>query len=131
VALTLKQQIAADVADVFLNEDEFAESLVFQPQGGQDRPIVGSVDQATEHPDTGMGGIDRVERIEVFVSRDEDDEMTGGVATVQIGDRLKRTVNGIEQVYGFTGEILDEDDNSWTLVFERAVPFEVGGNRQR
>ncbi len=39
--MTLKETIASDITDVFLNTDEFADSAVWPPKGGAAQPSVG------------------------------------------------------------------------------------------
>jgi hypothetical protein len=128
MTLTLKQQIAADVPAVFLNEDEFGEGLVFLPKGGPPRTIVGSVEDATSYPDN-ADGVMEATRLEIFVSRDRDDEETGGIDAIAIGDGIRRATDPEAHVFAFTGDILDADESSWTLVFQRVADYELGGNR--
>lgn len=38
---TVKETIASDISDVFLNTDEFADSAVWTPAGGASQPAIG------------------------------------------------------------------------------------------
>lgn len=125
---TLKQQIAADVPAVFLNADEFAEQLVFLPKDGPPRNLLGSVEDVTDYRDN-ADGIMQATRLEIFVSRDREHADTGGIDAIVPGDGVHRASDPEGVAYAFTGDILDADEASWTLVFQRVADYELGGNR--
>ncbi len=133
---TLREQIQADVGDVLLNTDDFAESCTYLPKSGDARSIVAVVEEGGIEADE-MSGVQLVSTVTVFVSRDE----TTGIDAPQLGEQLCRESDHLAdgspdplKLYSYSG-IVDESDDamaaSWTLVFTRKRPFEKGGNRLR
>lgn len=128
--MTLRDLIKDDLEDVFLQVNEFAESVAYVPADGRQRRTV----KALCEPDSAFGEdgstLADKEQVAVLLSRDQDHAVTGGVATPLPGDRLVRTVDGEERTYTWTGVIQDDDAvaGRW-LIFTRDVPYRIGGNR--
>lgn len=120
--MTLREQIAADVAAVHINTADFAESLTYVPNGGTARTISGVVDEGGDFAEQ-QHGIDEVETLEVFVSRDS----TTGIDDPQLGDRVRRAIDSDAKWYSYSGRKTDVDESAWTLIFERRVADKHGG----
>ena len=124
--MTLKAQIEADVDAVFLQTDDHAETCTYFPNGGNSRSIVAVVDEDSTDTDEGMD-MWRVERLQVFVSRDADD----GISDPQLGDGIRREDDTDDKVYSYAGIRSEADQFAWTLDFTRKVPLERGGHRMQ
>lgn len=61
--MTLKNQMATDAVTVFLNEDEFAESIVYMPREGGQRTISAIVNRS---PPADMNGVPYAQAIPVY-----------------------------------------------------------------
>lgn len=94
--MTLKASIKADALTVFLNEDEFAESIIYRPRGGGTRTIKAIVDR--DPPSYWSTGevVSPSFRIQVKNS------CTTGIASHELdtgGDfvNLRKKINAVEQ----------------------------------
>lgn len=126
--MTLRAQITADVAKVFLNTQEFAETCRYYQKCGNKRNVVAVVDELGSFVEDQIGKKSE-EFIDVFVSRDG----TAGIDEPQLGDALHRLEvdeDTPDKGYAYTGEKSDVDENAWTLRFKRKIPYKTGGNRQ-
>lgn len=122
---TLREQMTTDVANVLLNSDELAVSVVYRPRGGASYSVkaVISGDQgyeASENTDSVTADL------KVFVSRststDAATQTTIGIPSPQIGDVIAvQYTDDVERHYTFTGEASDVTPESWTLHFTRHV----------
>lgn len=134
--MTLREQIHADVEDVFLNVDDFGETFYYLPAGGTRRTIVGTVTrERSEVIEASQGTWQKRHELEVFVSRDS----TTGINDPQAGDALWRKSEGTSDPQGFSysnmTEERDENDgtayagqgNGHTLLFLRYTPHKHGG----
>ena len=133
--MTLREQIHADVEDVFLNVDNFGETFYYLPAGGTRREIVGVVTRERSEVVETQGGMQTRHELEVFVSRDS----TTGIDEPKTGDALWRKSLGTSDPQGFSFglavEERDENDgtsnageaNGHTLLFLRYTPFKHGG----
>lgn len=133
--MTLKAQIHSDVADVFLNVNDFGETFTYCPVGGSRRDIVGVVAfEQTEVIETQAGKQNR-HTLQLFCSR----SATTGIDSPQLGDGLWRKSADDTDGFAFGGmaEERDENDgtsyageyNAHTLLFIRYTPFKHGGSR--
>ncbi len=112
---TLKQQITADVSDVFLDTDEFAETVTYIPASGAAVSITVVIEESDEFLDVeGRAVFDEV--ILVFTSRN-----SSGIASPVLGDGLKRsaTEDPEQRLYGYMGQKEDPERDSWWLMFKR------------
>jgi len=113
---TLKQQITADVAGVFLDTDEFAEEVTYIPADGAEVSITVIIEEEDEFLDENNRSA-FVEYIRVFAKRATAD----GIKSPTIGDGIKRsaTEDPGQQVYGYTGQREDPERDTWWLLFKR------------
>lgn len=115
MANTLKQQITADVPGVFLDTDEFAESVTYIPDSGAESTITVIIEETDEFLDIeGRSVFDEV--ILVFTSRD-----SSGIADPVLGDGLKRSAaeDPSQRTYGYMGQKESPERDSWWLMFKR------------
>jgi len=132
MALTLAQQRLADV-DLFLNEEEWAERVLFYPAGGgATRSLVVLVRHRREAEDAEL--VDRdVERIDVWCTK-QPGHAKGGIAsptkTSLTADALQRDGDGDADRYVFTGACVDHGAY-WQLTFERPRVRALGTERTR
>jgi hypothetical protein len=127
--VTLREQITADVSSVFLNDEDFAETLIYKPACGGSRTITGVVDEDGTYPEL-ANEKDSIEFLSVFVSRDA----TNGIDNPQLGDRISRVIDGEgneAKAYTYLGEKAEVDENAWTLKFTRQYTVLKGGNRRQ
>jgi hypothetical protein len=124
--MTLREQIADDIARVFTRLADFGEPATYVPKGGQARPIVAVIDFDDTLQDGQGNHLNKIEVLRVLVSRDP----TSGIDSPQFGDALARDGDDPDlKAYSFTGEITDSDDAAWTLTFVRNLKDTIGGNR--
>jgi hypothetical protein len=81
---TLDDDISDDVGAVFLNDEEFAEDVVFTPQNGAARTITAIVEQQMSPLKDGRAEQERVNHIRVTCR----DDATEGIHEVNLVDRL-------------------------------------------
>lgn len=127
--MTLRDLMTSDIEDVFLNTDEHAEEVTYVPADGSRRRTIRAIcnlDSAIAEDGSTLG--DRTQ-LEAFISRDQDNDTTGGVTKAMPGDQLIYTGDE-ELTFTWTG-VQQEDDGQaarW-LLFTRNVPYRIGGNR--
>lgn len=111
---------------MFLNADDFAETLVFLPKGGDSREIVGVADRTRDTIET-PDGLKVREFLVVECLRS-----STGIPAISHGDGIRRATDPEWKVYSYEGgadEDLPDDEMLWTLTFVRDRPYEIGGNR--
>jgi hypothetical protein len=115
MANTLKQQITADVAGVFLDTDEFAEAVTYIPASGSEVSITVIIEEEDEFLDENQRAADH-EFIRVFTAL-----TSAGIKYPTLGDAIKRSATEDEgqRLYGWTGQREDPERDSWWLVFRR------------
>lgn len=122
--MTLKTQIESDVSAVFLETDDFAETVTYIPKGGKDRSVKAIVDRSVR-PVQDQFGIWQDRVAEVLVSKDA----TDGIAAIpEYGSSLVTSDLADGETYSFEGTIVDEDAAAWTLEFVIHDPKRRGGN---
>lgn len=124
MTLSFRDMQDADLENVFLNTNEYAESLYYCPKGGTRRTIAGSVEEIGSFPDED-GGKFSLEYLDIMVRR----HATEGIDEPQLGDAITRLIDDPDKGYSYTGEKSDVDVNCWTLRFVRKVPYKLGGSR--
>lgn len=133
--MTLRTLMESDVAEVFLQGDDFAEACTYCPAGGgANRTVYAVVEErgAYQSDETGLAN---TEILAVMVSRDPDTTNAdgtalGGIDDPQLGDGLRRASDQADKFYAYSGEKEDVDDYAWTLIFTRDVIVRHGGSYQ-
>lgn len=133
--MTLREQIHDDVAEVFLQTDDFGETFYYLPKDGTRREIVGVVcGERSEVIETSTGEMLQ-KMLQLFVSRDSSD----GIDSPKVGDALWRKSEGTtpRNAWSFSRQVEDGDehdgvayageDNAYVLLFVRNVPVSHGG----
>jgi len=114
--------VAADIANVFTNSDEFGEVLSYCPKGGTARDVAGVVDDEGDYPD-GAYGQSRQEFLDVTIARTDT-----GIIDPQLGDKISRADG---RAFSFSGQTMKADSAAWTLRFTRNIPAKHGGQQSR
>lgn len=124
---TLRSVIAADVESVFLDTDEFAESVTYTPAaGGGARTITVVIEEVgTFRTDDNM--VSTMDEIIVVAQRDPSATM-GGIDRPRLGDTILRsaTEDPEQRPYAFSGEIEDSEPDTWSLKYIRHRIVQVG-----
>lgn len=112
---TLKQQITADVAGIFLDTNEFAETVTYIPAGDSGVSITVIVEESDELIDVAGRTVDE-EMISVFTAR-----TSAGIQNPATGDAILRSVteDPEQRVYGYMKQREDPERDSWWLLFKR------------
>lgn len=120
--MSLADQIAADVVDVFLETEDFAESIRYFPKGGAERGITVvrvtlSLYRAQRQRQMAEDAHHLREENELafFVSRDPE----GGMPDPRIGDAIRISTDGPDERWDFLS-IEDSDLCSFIVVFRKA-----------
>ena len=121
--MTLREQMAADVAGVFLNDEEHAESVTYTPANGVARTITAIVNEDGGLEDQDGRLADRIYAW-VFVARSG----TTGIDDPQVNDTLAVTRGGEEVRFTYAGGVSDADDSGWWLRFSRQKNKRYGRN---
>lgn len=123
--MTFKDLIASDVANVFMDTDEYAEPVTYTPDGGSAVTVDAVVNVGGKSEDPTVGGTESISVIEVNLPRD---------ATTGIADpSLDATITHNSLDYKVT-EILGQDDDMTRLSCVRIVPVDrhkEGGYRKQ
>lgn len=115
--MTLKSQMLTDASSVFLNSDEFAENIQYQPYGGSVRNIRAIIVNEGKEPRGEDVSRTFEEVMEIFVSKDS----TQGVGTVTAGYDivwLPASVPGRTNRY-YVSAIKSVDTGMWHLELKR------------
>lgn len=128
--MTLKSQINADVANVFLDINDFSETFYYLPAGGTRREIVGTIcGERSEVIETQSGDMMQA-MLQLFVSRDS----TTGIDAPKVGDAIWRKSEGTTptKAWSFSQQVEESDEsddavNAHVLLFVRNVPYKHGG----
>jgi hypothetical protein len=97
-------------------------TLSFLPKGGSARDIdaIAIHSDVTQLAET-KAGLFWEDGILVSATKDP----VRGIDAIKLGDGVKFNNRG----YSFSGQILDELSDSWTIRFVSRRPYELGGNR--
>lgn len=114
--MTLKTRITSDYA-VFLNSDEFAESISYTPTGESAKSIKAVVVRENVNPDTQTQGRVMQRECELYIATDS----TAGVETVTKGaDTASFPVHyGGSNVTWQVADVIGKDDGIWHLRMTR------------
>lgn len=129
--MTLREQIAEDLESVFLNTDDFADSVTFYPKNGTPRTVVMLVDVRRDFRESEPGLV-TVEVAECRCLRDPNNASKGGVDNPQIGDGilLSTEADPSQRKFGYVGIATEISASDWVLHFSRDVLFRQGGGQQ-
>ena len=124
---TLKDDLATDFENVFLNENEFSEWVTYYPVSGPSRRILVNVTKPKADVND-QGDIEaRDESISVECRKTETGTKGGVTSPVRDGSRADTLVRGSEtDRYAYTGTVESETPHSWRLLFRRLRPTRVG-----
>jgi hypothetical protein len=125
---TLKDDLASDFENVFLNENEFSEWVTYHPAyGGPSRRILVNVTKPKADVND-QGDIEaRDESISVECRKTETGTKGGVACPVRDGSRADTLVrDGETDRYAFTGTVENETPHSWKLLFRRLRPTRIG-----
>lgn len=132
--MTLKTQIASDFAAIMLNTDEFAELFTVYPSGGGESRVITAIGERTRRDDPRRRVAADLDELRLQCFKDET-EAKGGISQASIDAKdLHNCLHVLPNdeldsetaQYAFTGEIDDEEDSHWTLIFSRSKPHRVG-----
>ena len=126
--MTLKTLIAADVYDVALNEDEFAEAVAYTPVKGKKRTVIVLIQADFAYAEEGTRTETR-EDISVQVGRDET-HAKGGINEPKVGDIILRAVDvdPSQRPYAYMGNVDAIEPNEWIMQYTRHTVAEQGIN---
>jgi len=112
---TFADDLAADLANTFLNANEFGETVTFVPKHGPARSITVAVQYSGQSREQA-----HVEILEVLVARDEA-ATPGGIARPLVGDQIRRSAtndhDASRRPYTFSGEIIEDTPQAWMFRF--------------
>ena len=120
VSNSFRDMLAHDVANVFLNTNEFAETATYLPREGGPREVAGIPEEDGNFAQSETS-IERVESLRWFCSRGTD-----GITDPQLGDKL-RLSDG--RTFTFSGDTSQADNASWWVHFERRIPNRLGAGQ--
>ena len=127
--MTFKEQVEADVAAVFLNEDEFAESITYTPTGGVARTILAIVDRQDETIEYRDGGQVRVRVREIHVA----DHATTGIDYDSLAlqtDTVTITDDSASELWPIL-EVVDRELGMFGVRVERVIRDEISADGHR
>ena len=117
--MSFKDQLAVDAANCVLNGNEFAESVVYTPYGGQARTIKVIIERRRLIPSNQDANRVLTGTVEIHVARDA----VFGVLSVNKGasaDQVVLTeVIGGASVTFFVADILAQDEGMWHLLLQK------------
>lgn len=121
--MTLREQMQADVAAVFLNTDEHAELITYRPARGEPREIAAIVNEDVLSPGQ-EGLLEREHSFYILAARDG----TTGIDSPQAGDTISFTRGGLVIVARWAGDSPDADPFSSWHRFTKVSTERMGGN---
>jgi hypothetical protein len=115
--MAFKDNLAQDVAETFLNSDEFAEEITYTPKGGAAKVIKALVNRKRIDPAYEDAGRVLLNQCEIFIANDE----TSGVASVNKGEDLVSLaeVIGGAVIDWVVADILGQDEGVWHLLLQK------------
>ena len=117
--MAFKDQLAVDAANCVLNGNEFAESVVYTPYGGQARTIKAIVERRRLMPSNQDANRLLTGTVEIHIARDA----ALGVYSVNKGANadqvvLPEVIGGVAVTY-FVADILAMDEGMWHLLLQK------------
>lgn len=113
----LKDQLAVDMVNVFLNENEFAEWIAYTPAGGIEKTIKAIVDRNRLEPAGEDTGRLLKDQATITIANNE----TYGVITIKKGEDKVTLLDRIggELVDYLVMDILSQDEGMWELLLQK------------
>ena len=117
--MSFKEQLAVDAANCVLNGNEFAEDVVYTPNGGQARTIKAIVERKRLMPINQDANRLLSGTVEIHIARDA----AWGVYSVNKGANadqvvLPEVIGGVAATY-FVADILAMDEGMWHLLLQK------------
>lgn len=115
--MTFKSQLDDDAVNVFLNSDEFAESITYTPSGGSPKTIKAVVSRERVDPDSQARGNVLINQAEIHIAKDS----TYGVASVSKGaDKVSfpAIIGGSNSTW-LVIDIIKHDDGMFHLLVQK------------
>lgn len=122
--MSLADQIADDVADVFLATDDFAEQVTYIPKRGKQRTILAVISQRDRATRDERYHKQEANQATLFVARDA----TTGVTDPQLGDAFSLPDDGADELWDFA-EIVDRDAVSFSIRIQKRALLRGGQMR--
>lgn len=119
---TLKEQIEDDVHDVFLDDNEFGESITYTPAGGSGVSILASVNKTSINSGYFDDGSSDNTAIEVMIGR----EAVTGIENPVLGDQIE-TKDGAKYK---VSTVLNQDDATTFLIAARYDRVDATGDQR-
>ncbi|MEI8350091.1 MAG: hypothetical protein WCI77_08045 [Candidatus Omnitrophota bacterium] len=114
---TFKEILDNDVKNVFLNTNEFAESITFTPYGGTAKSIKAIVQRSRLDPASEDTGRSLLNQAEIFIANDS----VEGVTSINKGQdkvSLPATIGGSSSNW-LVVDIIDHDSAIWHLLIQK------------
>jgi hypothetical protein len=114
---TFKDQLAADAVNIFLNNNEFAEEIVYTPKGGTAKTIKAIVDREQLFPAGEDSGRVLQNQVKISIATDT----TYGIGTINLGGDtvdLPERIGGADVNWRIV-DVLNQDEGLWTLLAQK------------
>lgn len=119
--MTLKTQMATDMKEVFLNSDEFAESITYTPYGGSAKTINAVILRERLLPNGVDAGRSVGRDAEILIANDSTEGVTSVTYRGPNLDTVSFPVNqGGTAVNWKVVDVLGKDDAAWHLKVTKA-----------
>jgi len=126
--MTLKDQMAADVAGVFLNTDDFAEGFTHTPKGGIPRSVTLTIVDERVRFETRDNRKLRIRELEILAAHDA----TTGITNPQPGDKLTQDSDSrLPKVPLLFVDVVSQDDAGVILRYHESPRVVRGGYREQ
>ncbi len=115
--MSLKNQLNNDLINVFLNEDEFAESITYTPKGGSPKTLSAIVNRQRLIPASETTGRILTNQIEIIIANDSAYGVTSinkGGDQVALPERI-----GEAAINWIVADVLDHDAGGWHLLLTK------------
>jgi len=123
---TERARIAANPAGPFMNPDHFSEVVTYQAAAGGPARSVRAHCKRTKHPNEEAEVVETdQEELWIKVPRIRSTEQAEGYDAIDapaLGDTIRRPGDPAGQLWSYQGEIRDETEHSFYLLFARNRP---------
>ncbi|MDD4980696.1 MAG: hypothetical protein PHC54_05460 [Candidatus Omnitrophica bacterium] len=114
---SFKEQLVSDAVNIFLNADEFAETITYLPKGGEEILIRAIVDRNQISPAGEDSGRLLQNQIRISIANSE----TYGVISVNKGEdivSLPERIGGADVDF-VVADVISQDEGMWTLLLQK------------